>query len=230
MREGYVKLYAVDIETVSQGKIACEYTDNKSYKLGNVKDPLKIEAKLKEKRDEARGRHALTWWTGKIVSLSIVDVFGDDEDRVIYGYDEEYILKTFSELVDNSTCRLIGKTSENFDFPFLGGRYMANNIQVPRVLRSRYDLLDCDKFFGYSSAAGQRGSLNDYAQGLGLDMKPMSGGQVGKLYGDIVTAKMSGDTVAEKAGWKELTDYNLHDSRIVAEMARRYYGDSGGWM
>jgi len=217
-------VWSIDIETVSQGKRANEYTDKASYALGNVKDPIKIEAKLKEKREEARNKHALHWGTGKIVSVAMVDVFGDSGNNVHMGHDEKQILSALSCDLD-SYCKIIGKTSDNFDWPFLVGRYMANNMPVPSVFKRKFASLDVDKFFGFSSASGQRGKLDLYAHALGIDMKPMHGNQVGKLYADICLAEMNKDEVAARAGWKQLHDYNLHDAQVVAEMARLYYRD-----
>ena len=219
----HTKLYAIDIETVTQGKRANDYTDQRKYKLGNVKDPTKIEAKLKEKRDEARSKHALSWYTGKIVSVSIVDVYGDEEDLVISGHNESDILTELASKL-NKPCKLIGKNSKTFDFPFMVGRFMANMITLPAVLRSKYSLYDTDDFFGFSSASSQRARLDDYAHGIDYKNKPMEGSMVGVLYSDIILAEASGDTVAATAGWKQLRDYNLHDSLVVKELTVRYFG------
>jgi len=101
-REQQAKTYAVDIETVSQGKRAIDYTDAQEYKLGNVKDPEKIKAKLEEKRSEARKKHALLWWLGKVVSIAFVDVYGNDPDVVFYGDSEAEILTKAYEYLKRS--------------------------------------------------------------------------------------------------------------------------------
>ena len=220
-----VKTYSVDIETVSQGKRAIDYTDGKTYKLGNVKDPVKVEAALQKKKDEERGKHGLSWITGKICSICFIDVFGNDEDKVFYGFDEEEILEKSAEFMDGS--KLIGKSSEGFDFPFLVGRYMANGVRIPMSLKTKGLLYDVDKMFGWSSSSGQRGTLDGYAHGIGFKSKPMHGSQVQKLYDSILEAKMSKDKVAEDAGWKQLADYNVHDGKVVKALALAYYGKEG---
>ena len=224
MYQPVTKVYAIDIETVSQGKRANDYTDNKRYKLGNVKDPVKVEAKLKEKREEARDKHALHWNTGKIISVAIVDCYGTDEDIVISGHDE---VKILTELYDvlQKPCKLIGKNSKTFDFPFLVGRYMANYLRMPAVLRNRFNLFDVDEFFGWSSTSSQRGTLDDYAFGINYKEKPMDGGAVAGLYAEIVAAEtIKKDEVAAKMGWESLRKYNLHDAQVVKAMTVLYYG------
>lgn len=226
--EAKTKIYAIDIETFTQGKRANEYTDSKDYKLGNVKDPDKVQAKLQEKREEARRKHALHWFTGKIISVALVDVMGDEAETCISGHDEKEILHELA-LCLNKPCKLVGKSSEMFDFAFIRGRYMANNIEIPRVFKQANKQFDCDKFFAWSAQSSQRGSLADYAHGLGLDGKTMKGSDVHDLYEKIMMTEMV-DKVETANLWQELIDYNLQDARIVAELTRRYIGGDGRLM
>ena len=222
-----MKLYALDIETVSQGKRAIDYTNNDKYKAPvNIKDPAKIAANIELQKAKASTKHGLYWWTGKVVSIAIVDVFGDEEDQVFYGHNEEEILRaTCCALKGN--CKVIGMTSKNFDFPFLVGRFMANLLSVPPVLKRRYSALDVNDFFGISASSGQRGKLDNYAHGIVYAGKPdnMDGSKVQSLYDTIVQAEMDKDDVAVKAGWMQLRKYNLHDSNVVKAIATLYYRD-----
>lgn len=221
----HTKVYSIDIETVSQGLRANEYTDKKKYKLGNVKDPAKVEAKLKEKREEARNKHALHWSTGKIISVAVVDVYGEEEDEVYYGHDEVEILIQLRDKL-NKPCKVIGKSSNTFDVPFIVGRCMSLAIDVPNVLRKemRKFQYDVDEFFGWSSQSSQRGTLDDYAWGIGYKQKPMDGGAVAGLYNEILAAEAAGNKEELDKLWHRLTEYNLHDSRVVSVMTKRYYG------
>jgi predicted PolB exonuclease-like 3'-5' exonuclease len=220
------KTYAVDIETVSQGKRANDYTDNKEYKApSNYKDQAKIEAKVEEQRQAARGKHGLHWFTGKVCSISFVDVFGNDEPVSFYGFDESEILLNAIQYMEGS--KLVGMNSKNFDFPFLVGRYMANGLKVPTTLKQRTFQYDVNEFFGWSNASGQRGSLNDYAQGIGYKEKPLTGNKVQGIYDTALDAHMKGDDVALKAAWKQIVDYNVHDCEVVKSLARAYYGSEG---
>lgn len=220
-------VYAIDIETVSQGKVAKDFTDQQPYALGNVKDPVKVEAKLKEKKGEAAKKHGLSWWLGKVCSVAMIDLHAKDS-IVIAGYDEKEILTSLQVPLNSGAVKLIGKNSQTFDFPFLVGRYMANDLEVPRVLKKRGSCLDVENFFGYSSASGQRSKLSNYAHGLGMAGKTMHGSMVQDLYSMAVLAKMEGKTKEEEATWKKITEYNLQDSEIVKQMALKYYGQDIG--
>lgn len=220
------KLYAIDIETVSQGKRAKQYTDGQHYKLGNVKDPTKVEAQLEKKRVEASHKHGLAWHTGKIIVVSVVDVFGDEADIEYHGHDESEILARLGEHIKGA--RLIGKSSKNFDFPFLVGRFMANYLEVPESLRIRNNLFDVDDFFGWSSASGQRGKLDDYAFGIDYPNKPLHGSAVQGIYDTILMAEAKGDMTSANASWKQLTEYCVHDSKVVKNMSLLYWGANNG--
>lgn len=220
------KLYSIDIETVSQGKKAIDFTDSAYYKAAaNIKDPVKIAANIQKQKDTAQGKHGLHWTVGKVLSVAVVDCFGGEYDMVYFGHDEAKILTDLANKIEsNGSLYLIGKTSQDFDYPFLVGRYMALNLPVPRLLRRSKFLLDSDKFFGYRASSGQTAKLDHYAHGIDYAGKPMHGGQVQELYNTIMAAEMEGDTVAANAGWKQLADYNVHDCNVVKELARRYYG------
>ncbi len=217
-----IKLYALDIETTSQGKRANEWTDNMPVKLGNIKDLAKIESKKKAVRDEARSKQALHWATGKIVSLAMVNVFDTTDRHVFWGFDEVEILTYACEKMKG--CKLIGKSSQTFDFPFIVGRLIANKMTVPAVLRQRSRMFDMDNFFGWSSASGQRGSLAMYSHGLSLDDKLMDGASVPVLYSNAIDAKIKGDTQEVMRIWDKIAEYNLDDCDKVAHAARYYYG------
>ncbi|WP_373092650.1 hypothetical protein, partial [Zhongshania sp.] len=190
------KLYSIDIETVSQGKRAVDYTNSKHYAPPkNIKDPEKIDANIRGQKEKAARTHGLSWTTGKVLSVALVNVFNQEEQYVAASHKEYEVLGKLDELLDTpAPIYLIGKTSATFDFPFLVGRYLFHDEGVPRVLRRRWNLLDVDNFFGWSASSGQRGKLDDYAHGLGIHNKPMHGSQVQDLYNTIVEAEMEGDS------------------------------------
>jgi len=223
---GKTKTYALDIETVSQGKRAKDYVDKKRFTApSNYKNADSIAKNIQEQKDAANKKHGLSWITGKVVSVALCDVFGDDEDIVIYGIDEVEILMKLAPYMEGQ--KLIGKTSFMFDFPFLVGRYMANGLTVPHSLKLKGSLYDVDTFFGWSAASSQRGSLDGYAHGIGYKSKPMHGSAVQGLYDTILMAMAEDDQAAVAAGWKELSDYNLHDTLATKQLALAYYGKEG---
>ena len=217
-----VPVYAIDIETVSQGGIANEFTDRTAGYAKNLKDPKKIEAALIANKEKLRATHGLTWWTGKIISISIVEVWGDYKE-VFCGHDEEDILRKTMEVIGRG--KLIGKNSLTFDFPFMVGRLMRHNIPVPPALRTRNATYDIDTFFGFSSASNQRSKLDYYAHGLSIKLKPMKGSDIQKKYDQIMSMQIDGDMLGPIKIWKEIADYNLHDSEVVANITKRYFGE-----
>lgn len=221
--ESKLKVFSIDIETFTEGKRANEYTDSKEYKLGNVKNPDLKAKKLVEKRLEARRKHALSWWTGKIISVAVVDVFGEEPDLCFAGHDEAEVLKELGEHLKRP-CKIIGKASEMFDFGFITGRFMKHKLEIPPVFKQSHNQYDVDKFFAWSAQSSQRGSLNDYAHGLGIEVKTMKGSDVHDLYTRIMMAE-SVDKVEAAKLWEQLVEYNIQDSKIVAEITRRYAGE-----
>ena len=222
--EPKTKVFSIDIETYTLGPVADKYTDEKDYKLGNVKDPDKIKAALKKKREDARRTHALHWFTGKVISVALVDVLGDEAELCLSSHDEKELLTELAGRL-NRPCKLVGKSSDMFDYGFLVGRYMANNLEVPGVLKRREKLFDIDKFFSWSAQSSQRGSLQDYAFGLDMEGKTMKGSDVAELYSQIIVDEM--ETGITSPLWQDLIEYNLQDARIVADLTRRYIGKEG---
>lgn len=222
-----MKILGLDIETVGNHGPRLEQwiETQQEYKLGNVKDPEKIKAKLEEKKEELRRKAGLTWWTGKIVSVAVVS---KDSTYKFSGHNEQQILRElsnfFSGLDSHETHELWAKSGDIFDFPFLRGRYMANQLAIPSILKGR-ELHEVDHIFGKSQASGQRGKLDEYAFGLGLDLKPMHGSEVQGLYDQILHAELS-NNIDEAIGlWEKLTSYNAHDASIVYNIACMYRGN-----
>ena len=69
--------------------------------------------------------------------------------------------------------------------------------------------------------------MNEYAQGMGFQEKPLTGNMVQGIYDTALDAHMRGDDVALKAAWKQIVDYNVHDCQVVKALARAYYGTGG---
>ena len=215
-------MMAIDIETVSQGKVAKDFTDKAYYSPGNAKTEEAIKRVTDKKREEAAHKHGLKWWTGKIISVAVERCDMPEYRQCFYGHNETDVLRQLAASLDKARTT-IGMYSKNFDFPFMVGRYMANDLPIPDVLMDRYSQFDTDDMFGYSSASGQRGKLSEYSHGLNLSDKPMGGGDVQKLYDDIMAAAIDQDGQTESELWAKLVNYNQVDTNIVAEMARKYW-------
>jgi hypothetical protein len=223
-----VRILAIDIETISQGKNANDFID-KCHKFkapSNYSDEKKIAAYIDKERGKEVSKHGLYWWRGRVLSIATVDC-RTGESKFYFDYDEKQVLNELREDLDKGQVRLWSKSGKTFDYPYLVGRYMANKIELPRVFKSKpFDsvLNDVDEFFGRSSASAQRTKLDYYAWGLGLENKPMNGGQVQSLYNQMLDAKMRGDEAAEAEAIVKLKEYNIFDSTVVAEMVKRFFG------
>lgn len=210
-------LFAIDIETVTQGAKATEYTSREKIKApSNYKSEDAINKYIEQERTKRGFKHALSWHTGKVLSVAWEDV-KSGEQSFFWSLNEVEVLNTIRKAW--AAANLIGKSALDFDFPFLRGRFMANGLAIPSVLKDPNRLNDCDNFLSFSRACGQRGKLDSYAHALGLELKPMDGSHVGTLYDRICMDSPKGDK--DKAV-EILHEYNVHDVYIVAEMTRRY--------
>ena len=208
--------WSIDIETYRNDR-AFVYTDKvKIPAPGNIKDEKKIEAAIAKKRKDIADKHALTWWTGKIISVALSPINELEPPVCFYSHDEKEILVNLTYFLEEKASSLVGKSSKTFDFPYLVGRYMANELPVPSTLKDKNLLYDIDDFFGWSSASGQRGKLDAYLHGIGFDLKPMDGSMVGELYENILS---------EKDTWEELVNYNIFDAVATAKIAKLYWGE-----
>lgn len=214
--------YAIDIETVSQGKRANAFVENLDVKLGNVKDPEKIKAKIAEAKAKARDRHGLSWITGKVFCVSVTSI-GTGVSTSFIGFNEQLILTDlsfhFGRLTDIGVNGLWAKSGKDFDFPFLIGRYMANNLPIPQVFKNKNSLSDIDDLLTYSKSSSQRGKLSDYAYGLCIDGKTMHGSGVQTKYNE---ALLCNDKDQCNKIFMEIMMYCEQDTNIVADFVKRY--------
>jgi hypothetical protein len=216
------EMHAIDIETVSQGAVADRYTEHIEVKLGNIKDPEKIKDKMNEAKAKARNSHGLSWVTGKVWCVSVTNI-NSGESASFLDYTEEAVLNVLSghlNKVNSGMAMLWAKSGKHFDYPFLIGRYLANNLPVPAILRDSKKLKDIDDLLSFSQSCTQRDKLSAYAHALGIEGKSLSGGMVQGLYNkSLVSTSEDRDKII-----KEVTMYCEGDTRIVAEFVRRYYG------
>lgn len=220
-------LWAVDIETVPSDKIG-EIVDKMTFTApSNYKDPDKIAAYIEERREAAKIDGGLSWMTGKIISYAFVNV-GDIAQGIKprsisgCGVDEKQLLtKMVADMKDNSMMNLIGKTSEVFDFPYMRGRLIANDIVMPDTMRNRYQLFDIDSIICGRQGTKQTGSLNSYLEACGLPTKTGHGSDVYGKYLSAIASKVAGDMDQYKKIMLEIKEYNINDTIGTAKLAYR---------
>lgn len=219
--------WAIDIETRgSNSPKVEEYFLNAKVKVpSNYKDQVKIDAYIEANRDKERRKAALHWATGSVFSVALTNV-QTEQSYVLCSTDEKEVLQFLTnKLSEQQVASLVGKNSETFDFPFLVGRFMANDMSIHTIFKAgRYEkkLNDIDNIFGYSSASQQRGKLNMYAMGLGLDGKNGDGSAVPQKYNDMVLAEVGGDDETVAQIKKEVEEYNVNDTLITARIWAAY--------
>jgi hypothetical protein len=165
--------------------------DPAEVKVGNLKDPEKIAAKLAEAEANHRRdffeRAALDPLTGRVVAIGLLHLAGGRFDVV--GHDDE--AQTLREFW--SACRgeigrvnqMVGFNVYQFDLPFLFRRSWKHRVEVPfGIRRGRYwgdemvDLRDCWQL-GDRQA---RGSLDSISKHLGLGAKNGDGRAFAELW------------------------------------------------
>jgi hypothetical protein len=180
-----------DIETgpLPEDQIRIPPFDPSEVKLGNVKDPAKIEAKLKaaeaNHRQSIIDNAALDALTGQVLLIAY-EVRGE-APVAIHGKPESEILKEFWDLVTRfDRCPfIIGFNIKGFDLPFLVRRSWALGVTVPGWIRQGrfwHDfILDVREMWQLGDSRA-KGSLEAVSQHLGLGGKTGDGALFYKLY------------------------------------------------
>ncbi len=210
----------VDIETVANETVNAYVSKKKYYPAANLKDPAKIEQSVLQKRQADYDNAALQWWTGQVLTIGarVYDPFIRMEGAAFAktSEDEAGLLYAFFDWLTSFPAdqfTLIGKSSQDFDFPYLIGRAIARDLGVPDHLRPYGKLIDVDHIFSRSTACTQRTSLANYAWGMGIAGKLSHGSQVRDMY---LQAQLD-DTV-----WDQITDYCVQDVSITTELLKRF--------
>lgn len=209
----------IDIETVENDRAKELYSRKKYEADGRLKDPLKIEQSIMEKRQKDLDKSPLYWWTGKVICICANVLGANEKAKTFIGDDERELFHQFFGWLSDLQKRwqgftLIAKSGDYFDIPFLTGRCLALDLGVPNVLRGTRGISDIDHIFSWSSQCDQRSSLDNYAFGLNIAGKNGHGSDVAPLYNMI----QMGDTDQ----WKKIADYCAQDTNIATEILRRY--------
>lgn len=186
-------------------------------KLGNVKNPELISAKLKTAAEnhfsDFKERAALDAISGKVLAIGFMEMDGN-EISIIHGHDEEKILTEFEAMIygtPGNQNRWIGFNSNQFDWPFIVKRGWKYGLKIQRFfMRGRYAsdyMIDLrDKWqLGDRRASG---SLDAVSKHLGLAGKTGSGKDFADLY----------DTDQEKA-----LAYLQNDVQLTRDVAEKIW-------
>jgi len=205
--------FLFDLET------AANITDEKrerfiqSAKYGNLKDPAKIEAKIKEHVETCVERAALDPLSGRIVAFSC-HVIGSTSFTTVVNLDPAAEIHLIDDLLtewQGSKCdAMIGFNIRSFDLPFLFGRMLAHgsrcglSIPRPKDYRQVIDMRDWLP----------EGKLAHWLAECGLPSKGGDGSDVAKWV-------EAGDSSAIK-------DYSSQEIRSMALLVNRLVLATGG--
>lgn len=155
----------LDIETEPR-KDLWDYYSNNIQPKANLKDPVKIEEDIKEKRDGLRKKMAVDTDLCLIAMVGIKD----------YGQEPEILtLEEFCSMIDNETksIQFVTFGGKRFDFPAIiksaASKGLITNYQLLQRCTKKYDTtthIDLEEILG-----GNFRSKNEYAKiYLGLDI------------------------------------------------------------
>lgn len=206
-----MKTIFYDIETVANDR-AHLFLQNKVYAApANWKDPEKISAYIAEAQAKDGERFALHWKTGRIICISAETL--DGWKFCSHGDSERDVISLFFTAVNNiagndfDEVRVVGKSSNDFDFPFIVGRALVNDLGLIPPFRP-YARSDINEIFG-GRRGDQTASLRDYALAFNLPLEKLGSGA------DVARWHAAGD-------WDQIIKYCQMDTHIVAEIWRRF--------
>lgn len=206
--------------------------DPKAVKVGNLKDPDKIAAKIRAEEEaypqrakdyqdayeksrleytaKIVSKAALNALTGRVVAIGIKTA---DEEKILSGNEAE-ILRGFWEIFMMTPCAFAGWNINGFDIPFMVRRSWANGVIVPNIYNGRYldkRFIDLMEVFGCGEY-GYKAKLDDVANFLGVQGK-YDGDCTGEEFAEKF---LSGDDVA-RAQAEEYLKCDVRATWAIAE-------------
>jgi len=205
----------VDIET-GPTKNALSYFSRSDVKLGNLRDTIKIEAKLAEAEDEFLDKAALSPITGKVLAVGLTD--GAVHEVLTYESEKEIITETLERIGSQLMQQrpVVGWNIIKFDFPFLFKRAMMLGVPWPQHiwdLKKGYahsQIIDLMRYWnmGDWKEMTKMDTVNRFLCGFG---KPsgVTGADFARLFNGTPEER-------EKA-----IDYALNDVKILDSLTRK---------
>lgn len=159
--------------------------DPAEVKLGNIKDPDKIAAKLAEKETnylaDARDKAALSATTGKVLAIGLED---HDGTRCLAAANEAEILADFWHGFRTGHDRYIGFNIFGFDLPFMIRRSWKLGVPVAGIRQGRYwneRFIDLREMWQLGDRQA-KGSLDAICTHFGLAGKNGNGKDFARLF------------------------------------------------
>lgn len=174
---------------------------------------IKLEQSVLAKRQKAMEDAGKRWWTARLVAVALKPLDGDPV--AISGPKEKPILRQLFELLTDkyTSHTLVAKGGKDFHLPFLTGRAIAHDLGLPPQLYSTYPVNDIHELFGRSAMSTQRGSLEDYAFGIGLKTSDTS---------ESAQYLMDQYALGSETALKQMQVQCSEEVTIISELLKRY--------
>lgn len=206
-------MYVIDIETMPHVE-KIELLPEPDVKLGNTKDPQKIEAKKKEAKQKQIDEMALNSLFGVVCCIC---VYGGESFKIKITGTEDVILRYFfANFLKTKEEKIITYNGINFDIPFIYKRAIINNI-IPTIPLSnwikRYSTFPhCDIMQVWSNWGYKNESLNTMANVL-----------LGEEKKDIDFRKFP-EMVLTEDGRNEIAEYCMKDCKLTWKLYHQIRG------
>ncbi len=206
--------------------------DPKAVKIGNLKDPDKVAAKIRAEEEaypqkvkeheiayekallayqaNVVSKAALNALTGRVVAIGIKTT---GEEKILSGEESDF-LKEFWEFVGTHTENFVGWNTNGFDIPFLVRRSWKLGVIVPNIFNGRYidkRFIDLMEVFGCGEY-GYKAKLDDVAKFLDVQGK-YDGDCTGESFAELF---LSDDPIA-KARAEEYLKCDIRATWAIAE-------------
>lgn len=191
----------LDIET-GANSLAAQIVSLMSFKAkSNIKDPVKIEADIANKKKAAIDKAALWWGTGMVGQISASNLTGTAffSENIGTMKTEKVLLESFMAWLDYAgSSETLGQKAHTFDKPYIIGRCMFYEIPIHASLKP-YRTKDLDDIFG-GSYSSQTNTLHNYSVAMGWPGKPTDSALMPGYFaaGDYTTPQTQCDDDQEK--------------------------------
>ena len=223
-----IGIISIDFETIPN-PAALAMMPDPEVRLGNVKDPAKVAAKIEEAKAAQVEKAALDPLTARIASYAIVGETGGKRSEYCEVIDAEAddegeikIVQSVMEVLGKPETRIITFNGVYFDMPMIYRRAMIlgvdpRDFQAPPLTAwtSRYKT---DRHYDignlwYGWGPRQKGENLDRLAAMVLGAR--------KVEFDVTTIK---DLITTDEGRAALEEYNLQDARITYDLWLRGLG------
>lgn len=201
-------MYAIDIETMRNDEVIKYLPEVKAK--GTLKDPKKIQADIKEKKQKQIDKMALSPEFGKIACIGI---YGEDRKEVLAG-DEKEILEKFLRFLIKTKFKIVTYNGKGFDFDFIYKRAIFHNLVGLKDMKNW-----TDKYKATERHIDLMAEYCKYGEYKKLDL--LASVYLGEKKLDFDFKEIP-EMAKTEEGIKKLKEYCLKDCELTYKLAKRF--------